>query len=50
MATSTGAMTPADIRSAYGLTATSSGGRTVAIVDAYGYPRAEANLASYRST
>lgn len=41
--------TPADIRSAYGLTNTSSGGRTVAIVDAYGYPNAERDLGIYRA-
>lgn len=42
--------TPSDIRSAYGLTGSSSGGRTVAIVDAYGYPNAERDLGVYRST
>ena len=41
--------TPSDIRSAYGLTSASSGGRTVAIVDAYGYPNAERDLGVYRS-
>ncbi len=40
---------PADIQSAYGLTGLSSGGRTVAIVDAYDDPTAEADLATYRS-
>lgn len=50
MVTSTGAMTPADIRAAYNLTSANSGGRTVAIVDAYGYPNAAADLAVYRST
>jgi subtilase family serine protease len=40
---------PADIRSAYALTASSSGGRTVAIVDAYNDPTAEADLGVYRS-
>src|SRR4051794_2998217 len=39
---------PADIRAAYGLTAASSGGKTVAIVDAYDAPTAEADLATYR--
>ncbi|HWE88545.1 MAG TPA: peptidase S8 [Pseudonocardiaceae bacterium] len=39
----------ADIRSAYNLKGTSSGGRTVAIVDAYDDPNAEADLAVYRS-
>jgi subtilase family serine protease len=40
---------PADIESAYGLTNLTSGGRTVAIVDAYDDPTAEADLAVYRS-
>ena len=43
------AQAPADIRSAYNLGNASSGGRTVAIVDAYGYPRAASDLATYRS-
>ncbi len=41
--------TPADIQSAYKLTGLKSGGRTVAIVDAYGYPNAERDLGVYRS-
>lgn len=41
---------PADIRAAYGLTYSSSAGRTVAIVDAYNAPNAEADLAVYRRT
>lgn len=41
--------TPSDIQSAYGLSGLKSGGRTVAIVDAYGYPNAERDLATYRS-
>ena len=41
---------PADLQSAYGLTGVSGSGATVAIVDAYGYPNAEADLAVYRST
>ncbi|MFL6240450.1 MAG: peptidase S8 [Actinomycetes bacterium] len=40
----------ADIRSAYGLSSLSSGGRTVAIVDAYDDKTAESDLATYRST
>jgi subtilase family serine protease len=43
------ALTPSDIRSAYNLTGASSGGRTVAIVDAYGYPNLERDLGVYRS-
>jgi subtilase family serine protease len=39
----------ADIRSAYNLSGNSSGGRTVAIVDAYDNPTAEADLNVYRS-
>ena len=41
--------TPADIQGAYKVTGLSAGGRTVAIVDAYGYPNAERDLAVYRS-
>lgn len=41
---------PTDIQSAYALTGLTSGGRTVAIVDAYDDPTAEADLATYRST
>lgn len=41
--------TPADIQSAYKLGGLSAGGRTVAIVDAYGYSKAEQDLAVYRS-
>ncbi|MFF7448150.1 MULTISPECIES: peptidase S8 [unclassified Streptomyces] len=43
---------PSDLRSAYGLTSTSSSGgsgQTIAIVDAYDDPNAEADLATYRS-
>jgi subtilase family serine protease len=41
---------PADLRSAYGLTGVmGSGTPTVAIVDAYAYPNAEADLAVYRA-
>ena len=39
---------PADIRAAYKLTAATSGGKTVAIVDAYNDPTAEADLGVYR--
>jgi len=42
-------LNPADIRSAYALTSSSSGGRTVAIVDAYNDPTAESDLGVYRS-
>jgi subtilase family serine protease len=41
---------PADLQSAYGLpSATGGAGHTVAIVDAYDDPRAESDLAAYRS-
>jgi len=43
------ARTPAQLKNAYKLTGTSSGGRTVAIVDAYGYPNLARDLATYRS-
>ncbi len=41
---------PADIQSAYKLTAGAGAGKTVAIVDAYNDPTAAADLATYRST
>ena len=40
---------PGDLRSAYGTTGTGGSNRIVAIVDAQGYPNAEADLAVYRS-
>jgi subtilase family serine protease len=40
---------PADLQSAYKLSSTGGNGRTVAIVDAYDDPNAEADLAVYRS-
>ncbi|MHC6219570.1 S53 family peptidase [Arthrobacter sp. MMS24-S77] len=43
------AKTPADIQSAYNIAGLKSGGRTVAIVDAYGYPNLERDLGVYRS-
>ena len=43
-------VTPADIRKAYALPVTTAGaGQTVAVVDAYDDPKAEADLATYRS-
>jgi subtilase family serine protease len=44
------ALTPTSLRNAYKLAGTSSGGRTVAIVDAYGYPNLESDLGEYRAT
>ncbi len=41
-------LTPANIQSAYKLTGLSTT-NTVAIVDAYGYPKAESDLATYRA-
>src|SRR5205823_7106744 len=41
---------PTRIRSAYKLTGLRANGRTVAIVDAYDDPKAESDLAVYRST
>ncbi|GAB3568379.1 peptidase S8 [Arthrobacter alkaliphilus] len=41
--------TPADIQSAYNITGLASGGRTVAVVDAYGYPNLESDLGVYRA-
>src|SRR5206468_2891214 len=38
---------PSDLRSAYNIT--TDGTTTIAIVDAYGYPNAESNLATYRA-
>jgi subtilase family serine protease len=40
---------PADLRSAYRITATGSTASLVAIVDAYGYPNAQKDLAVYRA-
>lgn len=42
-------LTPAQLQGAYKLTGLKSGGRTVAIVDAYGYPNLERDLGVYRS-
>jgi subtilase family serine protease len=40
---------PADLRSAYNLTSSGGASQTIAIVDAYDDPTAEADLAAYRS-
>ncbi len=42
-------LTPANLQQAYKLDITKGGGQTVAIVDAFGDPNAEADLAAYRS-
>jgi subtilase family serine protease len=44
-----GAKTPVQLQDAYKLTGLTSGGKTVAIVDAYGYSNLEADLGVYRS-
>src|SRR5690349_2658583 len=41
---------PSDLRDAYKITGSGSSGTIIAIVDAYGYPNAEQDLAVYRST
>jgi subtilase family serine protease len=43
------ALSPSQVRSAYNLNGTSGGGRTVAIVDAYGYTNLERDLTTYRN-
>ncbi len=44
-----GGYDPADLQSAYEIPTGGGSGRTVALIDAYGYPRAESDLAKYRS-
>jgi subtilase family serine protease len=41
---------PSDMQDMYGVDATKGAGITIALVDAYGYPSLEADLATYRST
>ena len=43
------ALSPVQLKAAYSLTGTSGAGRTVAIVDAYGYPNLERDLTIYRN-
>jgi subtilase family serine protease len=43
------ALSPTQLKAAYGLTGLSSAGRTVAIVDAFGYPNLERDLTIYRN-
>lgn len=43
------ALSPDQVRAAYGLNGTTGGGRTVAIVDAYGYTNLERDLTIYRN-
>src|SRR6266850_2782139 len=42
-------LSPADLRSAYNVTGTGASSTIIAIVDAFGYPTAESDLATYRS-
>jgi len=44
-----GGFSPSDLRSAYKLSSTGGSGQTVAIVDAYDDPNAEADMKTYRS-
>lgn len=44
------AFTPQMLQAAYDVTGLQSGGRTVAIVDLYGYPQLESDLGVFRST
>jgi IPT/TIG domain len=44
-----GGFSPQDLESAYKIPLGSGSGQTVAVVDAYGYAKAEADLAQYRS-
>jgi subtilase family serine protease len=48
-ANSPAGIAPADLRSAYSLPSSAGSGQTIAIVDAYDDPTAEADLATYRS-
>jgi subtilase family serine protease len=43
------ALSPTQLKAAYNLNGTSGAGRTVAIVDAYGYPNLERDLTIYRN-
>jgi hypothetical protein len=44
-----GGFDPADLRSAYDIPTTGGASQTIALIDAYGYPDAESDLATYRS-
>jgi subtilase family serine protease len=44
------ALSPTQLKAAYNLPSTGGAGRTVAIVDAYGYPNLERDLSIYRSS
>ena len=42
-------LSPADLHQAYNLPTSGGAGRTIAIVDAYGYPNAESDMNTYRA-
>ena len=44
-----GGLSPQDLESAYKIPIATGAGQTVAVVDAFGYPHAESDLAEYRS-
>src|SRR4051794_32384780 len=44
-----GSLGAGDLQSAYGIDPNATGGLTVAIIDAFGYAKAESDLAKYRS-
>jgi len=44
-----GGLDPADLTSAYKIPSGTEGTQTIAVIDAFGYPNAEADLAAYRS-
>jgi subtilase family serine protease len=48
-ATAPSGLSPADLRDAYKISGSGSSGTIIAIVDAYGYPNAESDLATYRA-
>lgn len=43
-----GGFDPQDLRSAYRIPTTGGAGQTIALIDAFGYPNAESDLATYR--
>jgi len=45
-----GGLDPAELQAAYKIPTSGATGQTVALIDAYGYPDAESDLAKYRST
>jgi hypothetical protein len=45
-----GGLDPADLRSAYKIPTSGGASQTIALIDAFGYPAAESDLATYRAT